>query len=195
MFPSKETPQKLVNVNRNDICRICCINIKISGRSKMNIFGGKRENVEFVNRMSTVLKMGIDNADGLSQMVCQKCQREVVKLCKVLEQESAVKLFREAYTEAVDKQLNNVQVRQKRCAKESPVRAMAGRKKGRSADAEIPPAPKQNTARRALVQEQLAEKENFPMLEIVLPGVQEIAETKKTVTEVRTVINTRSFVK
>ncbi|KAJ7390577.1 hypothetical protein OS493_023965 [Desmophyllum pertusum] len=62
-------------------------------------------------------------------------------------------------------------------------RAMAGRKKGRSADAEIPPAPKQNTARRALVQEQLAEKENFPMLEIVLPGVQEIAETKKTLSD------------
>ena len=108
MFPARKsaekTPAKSIEFISNDYCRICRINLKISGRSKINIFGSKRENKEFLKTLSLVLSTGINDATGLSQIVCQKCQREVLKFSRVLEQGKELALFREKCDEAVRNQ-------------------------------------------------------------------------------------------
>lgn len=52
MFPARKsaekTPLKSTKFISNDYCRICRINLKISGRSKINIFGSKRDSEEFL---------------------------------------------------------------------------------------------------------------------------------------------------
>ena len=58
MFPAMEsaekTPLKSTQFISNDYCRICRINLKISGRSKINIFGSKRNNEEFLKTLSVI---------------------------------------------------------------------------------------------------------------------------------------------
>ena len=100
MFPARESGEKKTSLKCNkfickDYCRICRINLKISGRSKINIFGSKRENEEFLKTLSLVLLSEIKDGTGLSQMVRQKCKREVLKFSRVLEQGKELTLFRE----------------------------------------------------------------------------------------------------
>ena len=50
MFPAR----KSAGINKfisNDYCRICRINLKINGHSKINIFENKRDNEEFLNKI------------------------------------------------------------------------------------------------------------------------------------------------
>ena len=78
MFPavksSEKTPLKSTQFISNDCCRICRINLKISGRSKINIFGSKRDNEEFLKTLSFVLLSEVKDTTGLSQIVCQNCK-------------------------------------------------------------------------------------------------------------------------
>ena len=55
MESAEKTPLKSTQFISNDYCRICRINLKISGRSKINIFGSKRDNEEFLKTLSFVL--------------------------------------------------------------------------------------------------------------------------------------------
>lgn len=90
LFPAREspgkTPLKSTKFISNDYCRICRINLKISGCPKMNIFGSKRDNEQFLKTLSLVLSSEINDTTGLSQIVCQKGQRDVMKFSRVLEQ-------------------------------------------------------------------------------------------------------------
>ena len=90
MFPARKSPGETKFIS-NDYCRICRISLKISGRSKINIFGSKNE--EFLKTLSLALSSEINDATGLSQIVCQKCQREVQKFSRVLEQGKALLFF------------------------------------------------------------------------------------------------------
>ena len=120
---AKKTPLKSTKFISNDYCRICRINLKISGRSKINIFGSKRDNGEFLKTLSLVLLS--EPTTDLSQIVCQKCQREVLKFSRVLEQGKELTLFREKCKEAFRNQLEEYNLkRQKRCAKDSPTTSL-----------------------------------------------------------------------
>ena len=109
MFPARKsaekTPLKSTKFISNDYCRICRINLKISGRSEINIFGSKRDNEEFLKTLSLVLLSEINDTTGLSQIVCQKCQREVLKFSRVLEHGKELTLFQEKCKEAFRNQL------------------------------------------------------------------------------------------
>ena len=89
MFPAKEspgkTPLKSTQIVPNDNCRICRINVKISDRSKINLFRRKQENEEFLTTLSTVLSSEINDTAGLSQIVCQKSRRDVMKFSRAVE--------------------------------------------------------------------------------------------------------------
>ena len=99
MFPARKsaekTPLKSTKFISNDYRRICRNNLKISGRLKINLFGSKRDNKEFLKTLSLVLLLEINDNTRLSQIVCQKCQREVFKFSRVLEQGKELTLFRE----------------------------------------------------------------------------------------------------
>ena len=89
VFPSKspgiKTPLKETSIVPNDFRRICRIDLKTSGRSKINIFG---KNNEFLKTLSSVLLSDViqQNMMGVSQIICQKCQREVLQFLRVLGQ-------------------------------------------------------------------------------------------------------------
>ena len=72
---AEKTPLKSNKVSSNDYYGICRINLKISGRSKINILGGKRDNEEFLKTLSFVLLSEINDTTGMSQIVCQKRKR------------------------------------------------------------------------------------------------------------------------
>ena len=72
-----DTPVKRFAHRPNDFCRVCRENIKISGRSQVNIFADK--NQEFINHFQTVNASIVEDVKGLSQVLCQKCYRIVVK--------------------------------------------------------------------------------------------------------------------
>ena len=90
VFPSKspgiKTPLKETSIVPNDFYRICRIDFKTSGRSKINIFG--KNNKEFLKTLSSVLLSDViqQNMTGVSQIICQKCQREVLQFLRVLGQ-------------------------------------------------------------------------------------------------------------
>ena len=90
VFPSKspgiKTLLKETSIVPNDFCKICRIDFKTSGRSKINIFG--KNNKEFLKTLSSVLLSDViqQNMMGVSQIICQKCQREVLQFLRVLGQ-------------------------------------------------------------------------------------------------------------
>ena len=105
--PGIRTPLKETNIGPNDCCRICRIYPKISGRSKINIFG--YNNKDFSQTLSSVLSADVHDSMGLSQIICQKCQWEVVT--RVLEQGKELDKFREKYNEAIKNQLAEYQLK------------------------------------------------------------------------------------
>ena len=72
---AEKTPLKSNKFSSNDYYGICRITLKISGRSKINILGSKRDNEEFFKSLSFVLLSEINDTTGMSQIVCQKCKR------------------------------------------------------------------------------------------------------------------------
>ena len=105
--PGIRTPLKETNIVPNDGCRICRIYPKISGRSKINIFG--YNNKDFSQTLSSVLSADVHDSMGLSQIICEKCQWEVVT--RVLEQGKELDKFREKYNEAIKNQLAEYQLK------------------------------------------------------------------------------------
>ena len=81
-----KTPLKETSIVPNDFCRICKIDFKTSGRSKINVF--VKNNKEFLKTLSSVLSSDViqQNMMGVSKIICQKCQREVLQFSSVLEQ-------------------------------------------------------------------------------------------------------------
>ena len=115
-FSPLRTPVKVYNPRPNDFCRVCRESIRISGRSQIDLFGDK--NQDFLRRFRGVAGKKIENIAGVSQVLCQKCSRTVLKYDKVLEQEKELLIFRENYKEeAMD---FTDKLRKKRCAKDSP---------------------------------------------------------------------------
>ena len=107
--------------NCNTICRLCKVNIKISGRSSINLFGEKSKKRKYFESFATVLEVNeIVVVDGLSDSLCQKCYREFIKFEKHLEQKGQLLAFREAYESSVARLSFNERKREKRCANESP---------------------------------------------------------------------------
>ena len=118
VFSPSKTPVKVYNPRPNDFCRVCRESIRISGRSQINLFGDK--NQDFLRRFRDVVGTKIENIAGVSQVLCQKCYRTVLKYDKVLEQEKELLIFRENYKEeAIPVDLTD-ELRKKRCAKDSP---------------------------------------------------------------------------
>ena len=83
--PGIKTPLKETSIVPNDFCRICRIDFKTSGRSKINVFG--KNNKEFLKTLSSVLSSDViqQNRMGVLQIICQRCQREVLQFLRVLE--------------------------------------------------------------------------------------------------------------
>ena len=71
--------------------------------------------------LSFVLLSEINNTTGMSQIVCQKFRREVLKFSRELEQGKELTLFREKCKEAFRKQLEEYLKQQRRCPKEGSV--------------------------------------------------------------------------
>ena len=163
MFPARKsaekTPLKSTKFISNDYCRICRINLKISGRSKINIFGSKRDNEEFLKTLSLVLLSEINDTTGLSQIVCQKCQCEVLKFSRVLEHGKELTLFQEKCKEAFRNQLEEYNLkRQKRCAKDSSTTSLDRQEKKSSLSK---PSDQRPIIRRTLIPKKSTDKENF----------------------------------
>ena len=59
---AEKTPLKSNKFSSNDYYGICRINLKISGRSKINILGSKRDNEEFLKTLSFVLLSEINDS-------------------------------------------------------------------------------------------------------------------------------------
>ena len=77
--PGIRTPlDKETNIVPNDCCRICRIYVKISGRSKINVFG--YNNKDFSQTLSSVLSaVYMTQRDYLSEVPAGSC-----KVCKSL---------------------------------------------------------------------------------------------------------------
>ena len=77
--PGIRTPlYKETNIVPNDCCRICRIYVKISGRSKINVFG--YNNKDFSQTLSSVLSaVYMTQRDYLSEAPARSC-----KVCKTL---------------------------------------------------------------------------------------------------------------
>ena len=118
--------------NCNTICRLCRVNIKISGGSSINLFGEKSKKENILKRFATVLEVNeIVAVDGLSDSLCQKCYREFIKFEKHLEQKGQLLAFREAYENSVALSFNE-RKSEKRCANESPKTVNHEKKKAKS---------------------------------------------------------------
>ena len=65
----------------DSFCRVCNINVKISGRGRYNLFGGKRSKEErVVARLSFVLSAPVVEEKNVSSISCFKCRRNMKKL-------------------------------------------------------------------------------------------------------------------
>ena len=117
-FSPSRTPVKVYNPRPNDFCRVCRESIRISGRSQINLFGDK--NQDFLHRFRGVVGKKIENIAGVSQVLCQKSYRTVLKYDKVLEQEKELLIFRENYKEEAIPVDFTDKLCKKRCAKDSP---------------------------------------------------------------------------
>ena len=61
--PGIRTPLKESNIAPNDCCRICRIYLKISGRSKINVFASN--NKDFLQTLSSVLSADVHDSTSL----------------------------------------------------------------------------------------------------------------------------------
>ncbi|CAB4020241.1 hypothetical protein AC249_AIPGENE23172 [Paramuricea clavata] len=82
----ENTPVKKVinkqNNNINHFCRICGIDIRISGRGKLNIFeGAKSVRDKLAERLSYILQTSVSK-DGTSSTICLNCKRNLERLEK-----------------------------------------------------------------------------------------------------------------
>lgn len=78
------TPVKLSGFSVNNYCRLCNINILISGRGKFNIFTGKVSiKYSMAARLSTILGRQLLNLPQVSSVICFKCRRDMEKFEKL----------------------------------------------------------------------------------------------------------------
>ena len=75
------TPVKILRTSVDDFCRVCNVNIAISGCGRFHLFEGKtslQNNV--AGRLSQVLGFVVTRENGLSSHLCLKCKRDIEKI-------------------------------------------------------------------------------------------------------------------
>ena len=117
------TPVKILRTFADDFCRVCNVNIAISGCARYHLFEGKtslQNNV--AGRLSQVLGFEVTRENGLSSHLCLKCKRDIEKIEKLSD---FTKKFREKALET-QKIQNELSIsgaqahRVKRCHRSSP---------------------------------------------------------------------------
>jgi hypothetical protein len=126
--PTK-TPLKKVNIQNfalEDLCRLCNVNVRISGRGRFNIFHGTKSVTSKISeRLSSLLGLSsIPQDRSLPSIICSKCKRVFEKLEKT---NAELHELKETYQKSLEHQLaavkhkdENVQERYKRCTRDSP---------------------------------------------------------------------------
>lgn len=116
------TPVKRI-VFLNCLCRVCNLNLLISGSGRINLFDGvcAREH-KIAARLSTILGFQVAKEIVASSILCMKCRREMKKFEKLFE---ALNVFRKKAKETLKEQkelaeCGNSPQRMKRCYKGSP---------------------------------------------------------------------------
>lgn len=116
------TPVKRI-VSLNCLCRVCNLNLLISGSGRINLFDGvcAREH-KIAARLSTILGFQVAKEIVASSILCMKCRREMKKFEKLFE---ALNVFRKKAKETLKEQkelaeCGNSPQRMKRCYKGSP---------------------------------------------------------------------------
>lgn len=137
--PGIKTTQKETNIVSNNSCRICRIDLKIRGWSNMTVLD---------IRLSSVLsRSDVDGTMRLSQIICQKCEWEVLKFW-----------IGKIQGKALRNQLADYHLKwQKRCTNDSPVSCLDQEKKKLA----LPKPPK--PIRRTLIPKKTTEKENYEL--------------------------------
>ena len=77
----RQTPVKILRTSVDDFCRVCNVNIAISGCGRFHLFEGKtslQNNV--AGRLSQVLGFEVTRENGLSSHLCLKCKRDIEKI-------------------------------------------------------------------------------------------------------------------
>ena len=75
-----------------DFCRVCNVNIAISGCARFHLFEGKtslQNNV--AGRLSQVLGFEVTRENGLSSHLCLKCKRDIEKIDECCEISSSMR--------------------------------------------------------------------------------------------------------
>ncbi|PFX13265.1 hypothetical protein AWC38_SpisGene22668 [Stylophora pistillata] len=116
--PTK-TPTKIYFPRANDYCRCCNENVKINGYSQLNLF--TENNRDFLRRFRLVVNVKVENNSKISQVLCKKCYRAVLRYENVLSQSEELQEFRNNYKE-VNRDVGEL-TRRKRCAKDSPCKS------------------------------------------------------------------------
>lgn len=182
------TPIKKVFNTPNVSCRICDVNIKISGRFSCNIF--QPNHSDFLKRFEVVLDDKVRDIVGVSQVLCQKCYRTVLKYEKVLEQHKEIIQFRKQCSIQFSTAVNvESSIREKRCAKDSPSTASLFRTRKKNC-APLRDSNKENTTKRKLISQDhniadSQEYDNNPLLRLE-PNIFDAKDPKpRSQTEVR----------
>ena len=78
---ASKTPVKILRSCLDDFCRVCNVDLRLSGQGKFNLFEGetsKKQNVSA--RLSSVLGIPVEKEQDASSRLCFKCKREMEKL-------------------------------------------------------------------------------------------------------------------
>ena len=114
------TPVKIVRTSVDDFCRVCNVNIAISGCGRFHLFEGKtslQNNV--AGRLSQVLGFEVTRENGLSSHLCLKRKRDIEKIESLSD---FTKRFREKAleTQKIQNELSIQEPRVKRGHRSSP---------------------------------------------------------------------------
>ena len=110
----------LCDIDVNNQCRVCSVNISISGRGKFNLFDGKASKEQNIaTRLSLVLGHPLQRSEGVSSCICNKCRRELDKIEKY---QTCVNNFKHLGEETLRSQSGRAAstTRVKRCYRSSP---------------------------------------------------------------------------
>lgn len=128
----------------NSFCRVCNINLSISGYGKLNLFDGAASKEQTIAaKLSSVLGFPVIKEVTASSILCMKCRREVEKFDKLIE---GLEVFREKAKKTLNEQKELTErgehfvERVKRCHKSSPTSSSPARKKSTvNSDQSAPP--------------------------------------------------------
>lgn len=132
LSPPKTPVKKIINKQSfglEDICRLCNINVRISGLGRFNISSGKKSiELKLAERLSVVVGAPIVQDDNLSSIICSKCKRTFEKLEK---SSNELREFQQMCILSMQQHQENVELiaRTKRCHRDSPSSSSNARKK------------------------------------------------------------------